>query len=113
MFAEIEGVFAEVLRARITVGHHHFRHGSAVENGAQLALILITNRVEYHPLPRRKPDPKLPFLPAHPVSLNLKAGAFRLGNVQGFNVIAKARDKGFRIFAWLRRHRNIAPILNL
>src|SRR5436189_170766 len=61
------------------------------ERRTSTATVLVTDGVKHQPLTGIKADSKAPFLPAHLVAVDLKAGAFRLSDLKRPQVAARAR----------------------
>ena len=82
ILARIEGIAAEGAATGIAVGNDHFSHRGAVHDGAEAAFILIADHVQDQAFADMEADAHLPLLPAHQISFDAEARAFRLGDLQ-------------------------------
>ena len=89
IFARVEGIAPEGTAAWIAIGHYHFGHGGAVDDGAQLALVLIADHVENKAFADMEAHTHLPLLPAHEIAFDSKAGPFRLANFERLDIGAQ------------------------
>src|SRR5262245_23684343 len=80
--ADIEGVLAYLRRARVAVGYHHCRQGSAIENGSIPSAVGIANVVDRQPLAGVEADDQAPVLPFHLVAVDLEARPLGLGDLE-------------------------------
>ena len=87
---EVESMLALMRMLRITVRHHHFSEGQPVEDAAFLAPIIIGDVVQNDTFAIIESDMDLPILPHNDSSIDLKVDAFRLGDVDGLDVLSVA-----------------------
>ena len=87
IFANVEGVFAVVVRVGVAIGHHHIDQRGAIDERACPPLICVADGVEHQPLARRKSDPEVPLLPRDVVVVHREAWTVCLGNLQGFRSV--------------------------
>ena len=84
--AYVERVATEIERSRITVWHDHLGKRGAVQQRPLAALVGVADRVQDQPLAGGEAHPEAPLLPANRVSLDLKAGAAGLPNLNWLQV---------------------------
>ena len=108
VFAGVEGVAARVAAGRVAIGHDHLRHRRAVHDGAEPALVFITDLMEDQTIADVEAHPDLPFLPAHQMALDREAWAFGLHDLERLQVGAGLLLDDRRAFG---RQRNDAEVI--
>src|SRR5689334_7104131 len=86
----VEDVLAVVRRVRVAVRDEHLRERGAVDHRPECSVVLVANQEEDQPFARGEADPEPPFLPVHLVPVHGEAGAVRLGDLDGLQVLPGA-----------------------
>ena len=105
VFADVEGVLAVILLARIAVGNHHLADRCTMQNGALHSLVVVADGVKHQAFARCETDPELPFLPLNLVAVDGEAGALRLHDVDGLQIRSRAGKVLARPIGGLGRER--------
>ena len=90
VFTQVEGMFAVMWVFRVAVGDNHFGEGEAVEDAPFGALIIVSDVVEDDAFAVVEADVDLPILPFDEPVLDGERDAFRLSDVDWFEVLAVA-----------------------
>ena len=102
VLSRVEGILAKVGCIGLAVGDHHLGQTGPVDYGASAPLVPIRYVVEHEPLPGRKPEAHVPLLPGNVPAVHGEAGALRLGDVDGLQVLSELVDEVLRVVAVIR-----------
>ena len=86
IFADVKCIFADLRRARISIGNDHLGERGTVKNGPRSSMVGVTHVMEGESLARIKADHERPVLPADSRALQRKAWPFRLCDVQRLDI---------------------------
>src|SRR5579885_2181929 len=112
IFPDVEGVLAVIRLARIAVGHDQLADRRPIEHWSLLAVIVVADRVQHQPFPRREADAETPLLPAHFVALDSEAGTVGLFDLQRLEILPRLFNVLARQVGRLRRQRHYTRILD-